>query len=105
VSDRVPGTSPPDRTTRRAHALFKAARPVLFVPMALFGLAAAIGGPIIVYKLIVRGLAEGRPSWVALGMLCGLPWGLLVFFALRRGVTALFERPPDPPGGGDHVGR
>jgi hypothetical protein len=105
VSARIPGTSPPDSGTRRAHALFKAAIPYLFLPMALFGLAAAIGGPVILWLLISRGLREGRPSWVALGVLCGLPWLLLVMLAVRGGLRALFKGRGDPAGGGDDVGR
>jgi hypothetical protein len=105
VSARVPGTSPPDSGTRRAHALFKAAAPFLFLPMLIFGLAAAVGGPVILWLLISRGLREGRPSWVALGVLCGLPWLLLVVFAIRGGLRSLGKGRADPPGGGGDVGR
>jgi hypothetical protein len=113
VSDaRPPGTSPPDRGTQKAHAIWRATAPLMFAATVLFGLAAAIGGPIIIYELIVRGVREQRWSWLALGVLCGIPWCLVVYAALKRAFVRKPPPPPSPPeggrngaSGGDHVGR
>jgi hypothetical protein len=95
VSTRPPGSSPPDRGTQRAHAFWRASAPFMFAATLLFGLAAAIGGPIVLYQLIVRGLREGRASWFALGVICAIPWLLVVYAALKK---ALVRKPPsDPP--------
>ena len=97
MSDGPPGTSPPDRGTQRAHAVWKAARPAMFAATVLFGLLAAVGGPIILYQLIVRGIREGRPSWVALGVLCAIPWLLVVYAAIKRAIRGA-PPPASPPG-------
>ena len=64
----------------------------MFAATVLFGIAAAIFGPIILYELIVRGVRESHPSWVALGVICGIPWVLVVYAAIKRAI-----RPPAPP--------
>ena len=90
---RPPGSSPPDRGTQRARAVWRAAAPVTFVITLFFGLLAGIGGPIVLYQLLVRGVREGRPSWVVLGVLCGVPWLLVVYVGIKRA----FARKPTPP--------
>jgi hypothetical protein len=60
----------------------------MVVPLFLAGLVAAIAGPLLATILVVRGLREGHPSWLALGALCGIPWVLLVVAALRRGLRS-----------------
>jgi len=64
----------------------------MFVFTAIFGLAAAIFGPIVLYLLIVRGLREGRWSWFVLGVVCAIPWVLVVYAAIKKA----FVRPPPP---------
>jgi len=88
-----PGSSPPDRGTQRARAVWRAARPAMFVATLGFGLLAAVGGPIVLYQLIVRGVRESRPSWLVLGILCAIPWLLVVYAALKRA----FKPPPASP--------
>jgi len=65
----------------------------MFAATALFGLIAAIGGPVVLYLLIVRGAREGRWSWLALGIVCAIPWLLVVYAALKK----VFVRTPPPP--------
>ena len=98
MSTRPPGSSPPDRGTQRARALWRATAPLMFAATLLFGLAAAIGGPIVLYQLIVRGLRESRPTWFALGVVCAIPWLLVVYAAIKK---AFVRKPPsDPPESG-----
>jgi hypothetical protein len=68
----------------------------MFAATVLFGLAAAIGGPIILYQLIARGIREGRPSWLALGVVCAIPWVLVVYAAIKRAIRGAPPAPPAP---------
>jgi hypothetical protein len=93
VSDRDPATpgAPegrrPDPGTARAHEVWRRSRPLMLLPTMLFGLIAGVGGPILLYQLIARGLREGRASWFALGVICAIPWCLVVYVALKRLVS------------------
>lgn len=82
---------------------------LLVIPIAALGVGALVLPPGISYQLVVRGLAEGRPSWTALGGLCALLW-LGGLFALGRRVmsgraSAAAEGAGDRPGRADDVGR
>ena len=105
MSTRPPGSSPPDRGTQKVRAFWRATAPLMFVATLLFGLVAGIGGPIVLYELIARGIREERWSWLALGILCGIPWALVVYAALKRLVVRPKPKPPSaprPPEGGGH---
>jgi hypothetical protein len=69
----------------------------MFLPTLLFGVVAGVLGPIVLYQLIVRGVRESHPSWLVLGIVCAIPWLLLVYAALKR---ALFSRPREGGGNG-----
>jgi H+/Cl- antiporter ClcA len=79
-----------DPGTRRARAVVRRSRPVILVPLLLAGLVAALAGPVLCVTLVVRGLREGRPDWIVLGALCGLPLVLIAVGLVRR---ALRRRP------------
>jgi hypothetical protein len=84
---------------RRVEAAWKRARPLLALTM-IFAAAALVLGPLVLWLLIVRGVREGHPSWVALGVLCGLPPLLIVVSLVRRALRG--KRGGDaPPGSGD----
>ena len=77
--------------------MWRATAPLMFAATALFGLIAAVGGPIVLYLLIVRGAREGRWSWFVLGVVCAIPWLLVVYAALKKAFVRTPPPPPAPP--------
>jgi hypothetical protein len=78
--------------------VWRATAPLMFAATALFGLAAAICGPIVLYLLIVRGVREQRWSWLVLGVVCAIPWLLVVYAALKKAIVRTPPPPPPPSG-------
>ncbi len=89
------------KLTREAHLSREARtspRAVVWVVSALavlFALVALAVPALLSAALLVRGVGEGFPSWVALGVLSGGLWSLMLVSTLRRtGATRGAHPPP-----------
>jgi threonine/homoserine/homoserine lactone efflux protein len=72
---------------------------LLAIPAVALCVGALILPPGIAFSLVRRGLSEGRTSWTALGIACGLVW-LLLLWGVGRKVFGR-QRSPRAEDGGD----
>lgn len=61
---------------------------LLALPVLALGIGALVLPPGISFALVRRGLAEGRTSWLVLGVLTGALWLLLLAVSIRRVIRA-----------------
>ena len=70
----------------------------------LFGLAVLAVPALVCAGLLVRGVGEGHPSWVALGVTVGAMWSMMLVGTMRKTRSPKSARsdappPPDPARG------